>query len=265
MTVPSNIIFVILLVATNTSTVAGGLAWGKFLGADWAVGEENIRKNLATSIKNTQIICSEDVENICLEGKSSRANQSAVSDWTRLGGYERHSIKHFEQVPIGFGDGADACLHKQYEQYESGSSKRLAPKCVEWLEKAEDKFETLAKREKGNDKREAFVVFATLFALSVSAAVGFMFGVLLKERDDLFSYHNRAENKKMFIIFGVAISIPVVVIIWASRRLFMLMTGAFFTGRAVQFFHQKKQDSAYSLVSGSDSGLVFAAIPVQMD
>ncbi len=169
------------------------------------------------------------------------------------------------QVPIGFGDGADACLHKQYEQYESGSSKRLAPKCVEWLEKAEDKFETLAKREKGNDKREAFVVFATLFALSVSAAVGFMFGVLLKERDDLFSYHNRAENKKMFIIFGVAISIPVVVIIWASRRLFMLMTGAFFTGRAVQFFHQKKQDSAYSLVSGSDSGLVFAAIPVQMD
>eukprot|EP00970_Alexandrium_tamarense_P011168 scaffold2372_cov198-Alexandrium_tamarense.AAC.31 len=237
MTVPSNIIFVILLVATNTSTVAGGLAWGKFLGADWAVGEG--------------------------ERETARCSASTIPQVASSPLHGSHSAEML--VPIGFGDGADACLHKQYEQYESGSSKRLAPKCVEWLEKAEDKFETLAKREKGNDKREAFVVFATLFALSVSAAVGFMFGVLLKERDDLFSYHNRAENKKMFIIFGVAISIPVVVIIWASRRLFMLITGAFFTGRAVQFFHQKKQDSAYSLVSGSDSGLVFAAIPVQMD
>jgi len=35
-------------------------------------------------------------------------------------------------------------------------------------------------------------------------------------------------------------------------------------GRAAQWYIQKKEDTSYSALSG-DSGLVFAAIPVQMD
>merc|ERR1712029_196416 len=121
------------------------------------------------------------------------------------------------------------------------------------------------KREKGNDKREAFVIFSTIFATAMGGVVGYMFGIFLRERDDLFSYHNREENKKILIVFCVAISIPVCVILWASPKLLMLMVAAFGIGRGAQYYAQKKQDREYLSVSGSDSGLVFAAIPVQMD
>ena len=169
------------------------------------------------------------------------------------------------QVPIGFGDEADQCLHNEFNNQELGTSKRLAPKCVEWLEKTEATFEALTKREKGNDKRESFVIFSTIFAIMVSAAVGYILGVFLQEHDDIFSYNNRQENKKILLIFSVAILIPIIVILWASPKLFMLMTVSGAMGRAAHFFVQRRADHAYAAVSGSDSGLVFAAIPIQMD
>ena len=142
----------------------------------------------------------------------------------------------------------------------------MIPKCVEWIEKTEAQFQKLYEREKGNDKREIFVIFSTLFATAVSGVVGYMFGLFIKDRDDIFSYSNRAENKKILIYFGIALSLPFLVILWASPRLLLLMVGAFGIGRAVQYYIEKKQDGGdYSGLPGSDSGLVFAAIPVSID
>ena len=222
-----------------------------------------MRNDLAVWIKNTQRICTKDVEKLCLNGRYVTAQTRAYTDWSDK--YKRHMYKHWDDVPIGFGAASDECLLHEFHEYQLGVSKRLIPKCVEWMEKTEGQFEKIRAREKGNDKREAFVIFSTIFATAVSGMVGYMFGIFLKERDDLFSYNNRAENKKIFIFFCVAISIPVCVILWASPRLLMVMVGAFGIGRGAQYFVQKKQDSEYLSVPGSDSGLVFAAIPIQMD
>lgn len=179
--------------------------------------------------------------------------------------YKRHAYKDWKEVPVGFGAAADECLQAEFDRYNSGISKRLIPKCVEWIEKTEAQFERLTRREGGNDKREAFVIFSTVFATAVSGVVGYMFGVFLKERDDLFSYNNRAENKQILIYFCVAISLPLLVILWASPKLLFLMIGAFGIGKGVQYYVQWRQDREYSMVPGSDSGLVFAAIPVQLE
>jgi hypothetical protein len=89
-----------------------------------------------------------------------------------------------------------------------------------------------------------------------------MLGLFLKERDDLFSYQNRNENKKILIFFCAAVSLPVLVILWACPRLLLLMIGTFAIGRGVQYYIQKKEDRLYSSVSTFDSGLIFAAIPI---
>ena len=58
---------------------------------------ERLRNSLAASIKNTQTICSKDVENICLgEGEYANAHGSAVTNWTMQ--YKRHMFKHFKEV-----------------------------------------------------------------------------------------------------------------------------------------------------------------------
>lgn len=220
---------------------------------------EAIRNNLAACIKNTQSICSKDVEKFCLDGKTASAKPSAYTDWSEQ--YIRHMYKQWEEVPLGFGAASDECFKHKLDQ----DAKRLVPKCVEWMEKTEGQFEKLYEREKGNDKREIFVIFSTLFALAVSGVVGYMIGIFLKERDDIFSYQNREENKKILIYFGIAIALPCCIILWASPKLLMLMILAFGTGMGVQFYIQKRQSSAYSSVPGGESGLVFAAIPVQMD
>ncbi|KAL7529471.1 hypothetical protein ACHAXR_002985 [Thalassiosira sp. AJA248-18] len=261
--VSSQICTILMVIAVSCTTADGALSWGTFLGADWRIGEENMHNDLAVYIKNTQRMCTKDVEKLCLSGRYVTAKTSAYTDWTNQ--YKRHMYRHWEDVPLGYGADSDHCLLQEFDQYQSGMSKRLIPKCVEWIEKTERTFGKLYKREKGNDKREAFVVFSTIFATAVSGVVGYMFGIFLKERDDLFSYHNRAENKKLMIMFCVAISLPIMVILWASPRLLFLMAGAFGIGRGVQFYVQKKQDSEYLSVPGSDSGLVFAAIPVQME
>ncbi|KAL7554766.1 hypothetical protein ACHAWF_018303 [Thalassiosira exigua] len=222
-----------------------------------------MRNDLAVYIKNTQRICTKDVEKLCLNGRYVTASSSAYTDWSDQ--YKRHMYKHWKDVPIGFGAASDECLRGELDQYQSGMSKRLIPKCVEWMEKTQGQFEKLYKREKGNDKREAFVIFSTLFATIVSGAVGYLFGIFLKERDDLFSYQNRDENKKVLIFFCVAMTLPVCVIMWASVRLLLLMVGAFGIGRGAQFYVKKKEEISYLSLPGSDSGLVFAAIPVQMD
>lgn len=257
------ICIVLMTIALLCRSTDGALSWGTYLGADWKAGEENMRNNLSVYIKNTQRICTKDVEKLCLNGRYVTAQTSAYADWTET--YIRHMHKHWEDVPFGYGAASDQCLRHEFDQYQSNQSKRLIPKCVEWIEKTEDQYEKLSKREKGNDKREAFVIFSVIFATFVSGGVGYMFGVFLKERDDLFSYQNRHENKKILIMFCVAISLPVLIILWASPRLLMLMTGGFAIGRGVQYYVQKKQDSEYFSVPGSESGLVFAAIPVQMD
>eukprot|EP00584_Thalassiosira_punctigera_P011863 CAMPEP_0172551746 /NCGR_PEP_ID=MMETSP1067-20121228/40711_1 /TAXON_ID=265564 ORGANISM="Thalassiosira punctigera, Strain Tpunct2005C2" /NCGR_SAMPLE_ID=MMETSP1067 /ASSEMBLY_ACC=CAM_ASM_000444 /LENGTH=262 /DNA_ID=CAMNT_0013339577 /DNA_START=136 /DNA_END=924 /DNA_ORIENTATION=- len=259
----SNICLILVVISGFCTAADGALSWGTFLGADWKVGEENMRNDMAVFIKNTQRICTKDVEKLCLAGRYVTAQTGAYTDWS--GQYKRHMYKRWEDVPIGFGAASDECLHHELDQYQSGMAKRLIPKCVEWMEKTEGQFEKICKRERGNDKREAFVIFSTIFATAVSGVVGYMFGIFLKERDDLFSYHNRAENKKILIFFSVAISLPVCVILWASPRLLMLMVGAFGIGRGVQFYVQRRQDREYLSLPGSDSGLVFAAIPVQMD
>ena len=122
------------------------------------------------------------------------------------------------------------------------------------------------KREKGNDKREAFVIFATLFATLVSLAVGYMYGIFMRDRDEILGYGHGRQNKRVLIFFGVVISIPALVILWACPKMFMLMGGGFIVGRVTQIFYERKYGgNPYSSVLGSDSGLVFAAIPVQMD
>jgi len=257
-------IFLVVIAASCCTAVDGALAWGTFLGADWRVGEENMRNDLSVFIKNTQRICTKDVEKLCMNGRYVTAQTSAYTDWTSQ--FKRHMYKRWEDVPLGFGAASDECLFREFDNYKSGTApKRLIPKCVEWIEKTESQFDKLSARERGNDKREAFVVFSTVFATAVSGLVGYMFGIFLKERDDLFSYHNRDENRKILIYFCVAISLPVCVILWASPKLLLLMAGAFGLGRAAQFYVQRRSDSEYLSVPGSDSGLVFAAIPVQMD
>lgn len=258
----SNLCLVLVVIAVSCTAADGALSWGTFLGADWKTGEENMRNDLAVYVKNTQRICTKDTEKLCLNGRYVTAQSRAYTDWS--GQYKRHMYKHWEEVPIGFGAAADECLHHEFDQYQLGVIKRLIPKCVEWMERTEGQFEKICTREKGNDKREAFVVFSTIFATAVSGVVGYMLGIFLKERDDIFSYHNRPENKKILIFFGVALSLPVCVILWASPRLLMVMVGAFGIGRGAQYYVQKKQDNEYLSVPGSDSGLVFAAIPVQL-
>lgn len=222
-----------------------------------------MHNDLSVYIKNTQRICTKDVEKLCLNGRYVNPSTRSYTDWTDQ--YIRHMYNSWENVPLGFGAEPDGCLLEEFDQYQSGMAKRLIPKCVEWIEKTHATFEKLNKREKGNDKREAFVVFSTVFATVVSSVVGYMFGIFLKERDDLFSYHNRDENKKILIAFCVAISLPILVILWASPALLMLMAGAFGIGRGVQYYRQRREDVEYGSLPGSDSGLVFAAIPVQMD
>ena len=224
-----------------------------------------MRNDLSVCIKNVQRICTQDVEKLCMNGKYILPKDDAYTYWTSSE-YKRKSYKQWEDVPLGYDEAPDDCLHHEFESYVSGTSKRLAPKCVEWLSKTERQYTKLYKREKGNDKREGFVIFSTLFATIISGLVGYMFGLFLKERDDLFSYHNRDENKKILMWFSVAISLPVFVILWASPRLLLLMTVAFALGRGVQYYIQQRQENEYSsLPMGSDSGLVFAAIPVNLE
>ena len=226
-------------------------------------------------INNMQRICTKDVEKLCLNGKYASTDSSAYTDWTICQEgqppspcyrYKRHIYKHWSDVPLGFGDGPDDCLRHEVSSYTTGTSKRLIPKCAEWMEKTQRQWDKLSQRERGNDKREAFVVFSTIFAVAVSGVVGYLLGIFLRERDDLFSWHNRDENRKVLILFCVAISLPVLVILWASPRLLILMVVAFGMGRGAQYCMQKRQDNAYlSVPGGADSGLVFAAVPVQMD
>lgn len=261
-----NICLVVILIAVSCTVADGALSWGTFLGADWKLGEQSARKDLSVFIKNTQRVCTKDVEKLCESGRYVTARAIAYTNWSER--YDRHLYKTWEDVPLGFGSESDVCLRRERDRYRSGTeTTRLIPKCVEWLEKTEGQFEKIQTKERGNDRREAFVVFSTLFATAVSGAVGYMFGMFLKERDDLFSYNNRAENKKLLVIFCVAMSVPLCVILWASRRLFLLMAAAFGAGRAAQWYVQRRRDGDYGRLStgGSDSGLVFAAIPVQMD
>ena len=60
---------------------------------------ERLRKNVSASIKNSQTICSKDVQNICLgEGKYASGDIKAVTGWTA--NYERKQYKHFEEVSV---------------------------------------------------------------------------------------------------------------------------------------------------------------------
>ena len=220
-----------------------------------------MRNDLSVYMKNTQRICTMDVEKLCLNGRYVTAQTSAYTDWTAQY-YKRRSYKHWHEVPLGFGSEADVCLRHEFDQYESGASKRLIPKCVEWIEKTEGQFEKLYSREKGDDVREAFVVFSVIFATTASGFLGYMLGLFLKERDDLFSYQNRNENKKILIFFCAAISVPALIILWACPRLLILMIGTFGLGRGVQYYVQKKEGQPYSSLSTVNSGLIFAAVPI---
>jgi hypothetical protein len=221
-----------------------------------------MRNDLSVFMKNTQRICALDVEKLCLNGRYVTAQTSAYTYWTAQY-YKRRNYKDWSDVPLGFGSEADECLRHEFDQYISGAlKKRLIPKCVEWIEKTEGQYEELYTREKGDDKREAFVIFSAIFATTVAGFLGYMFGLFLKERDDLFSYQNRDENKKMLIIFSAALSLPALIILWICPRLLMLMIGTFGVGRGVQFHVQNKEDQRYSSLSMGDSGLVFAAVPI---
>ena len=181
--------------------------------------------------------------------------------WTSSN-YKRHSYKEWSDVPLGFGNDGDVCLRDIYDQYKTGISKRLIPTCVERIDKTEGQFDKVRIREKGNDRRELFVIFSTIFATSVSGGLGYLLGLFQKERDDLFSYHNRNENKKILIVFGVVTLIPVVVLLWACPRLLVIMMITAGMGRSAQYYIQMQEELAYSRVSGSDSGIVFAAVPL---
>jgi len=216
---------------------------------------ENMRTALSIDIKNIQISCKDDVNKQCNNDSSPiTAQSSAYTQWTNQ--YKRHTYKEWNNVPYGFGY-EDQCL--RFHRHN------VSLKCKEWMNKAEAQFERLQTREKGNDKREIFVIFSTIFATAVSAAVGYMLGLFLKERDDVFAWNNRRENKKIILYFCIAISLPALVILWASPKLLLLMIGSFGIGRAVQLYRQKREDEGYSGLSNDDSGLVFAAIPVSID
>ena len=216
---------------------------------------ENTRTALSIDIKNIQISCKDDVNKQCNNDSSPiTAESSAYTQWTNQ--YKRHMYKRWDDVPYGFGYGSDECVRLHRHKFSS--------KCTEWMNKADAKFQQLQTREKGNDKREIFVIFSTIFATAVSAAVGYMFGLFLKERDDVFAWNNRRENKKIILYFCIAISLPALVILWASPKLLLLMIGSFGIGRAVQLYRQKREDEGYSGLP-TESGLVFAAIPVSID
>eukprot|EP00571_Detonula_confervacea_P017640 CAMPEP_0172312274 /NCGR_PEP_ID=MMETSP1058-20130122/17100_1 /TAXON_ID=83371 /ORGANISM="Detonula confervacea, Strain CCMP 353" /LENGTH=129 /DNA_ID=CAMNT_0013025685 /DNA_START=52 /DNA_END=438 /DNA_ORIENTATION=+ len=128
--VSSQICIILVAIAVSCTAADGALSWGGFLGADWKSAEEYMRNDLAVYIKNTQRICTKDVEKLCLNGRYVTAQTSAYTDWTEQ--YKRHMYKHWEEVPLGFGAAPDECLHREFDQYKSGRSKRLIPKCVEW-------------------------------------------------------------------------------------------------------------------------------------
>jgi len=87
----------ILTITAAFSPVVADLKWGTFLGADWEKGEERLRSSVATSIKNSQIICSHDVSSLCFEGRSVNADSDAVSLWTEKH-YKRKQYTHFDEV-----------------------------------------------------------------------------------------------------------------------------------------------------------------------
>ena len=221
-----------------------------------------MRNNLYYSIKSAQANCNKDVQQYC-SSASDYANpqKSAYTDW-HSSQYKRHTYKQWVDVPLGFGDGADGCIRDEF--YKNTGSTKLSQPCTNSLTKTETQFDKLYKREKGNDKREMFVIFSTIFATVVSGGVGYLIGLFLKERDD-FAFLHEAENKRTYLYLGIAVSLPVIVILWACPRLLMLMGCAFWIGRGVQYYIQKKEEGEYASVPGSDSGLVFAAIPVQLE
>ncbi len=228
---------------------------------------------MAASIHNLQQFCQADVQNLCPDGKavidkkkSEVTENTAITAWTSSS-FQRHTYNRFDQIPFGFGDLTDNCLRSEFNQYQSGHSKRLTPNCLNWMTKTQEQFNLYHEREKGDDKREGFVIFSTLFATAMSAAVGYMIGLYQKEHDEIlsFSYERRRESKKILAIIVVAISIPACIILYTCPRLLVLMTITLIGGRAAQWYIQKKEDISYSGLPGSDSGLVFAAIPVQMD
>ena len=225
-----------------------------------------MRNNVAACIQNLQTSCTPDAKSLCPDGKSIIAKKTAVTEW-KSSSFERHMYDRFDQIPLGFGDMIDNCLRSELKHQ---SSKRLTPKCAEWMTKTKDQFNLYHEREKGDDKREGFVIFSTFFATALSCAVGYLVGLYKKEHDDIlaFSYERRRESKKIFVMIAVAISVPACIILFTCPRLLALMTLTFFVGRALYWYMEKKQDTVYSaVVSGLEesSGLVFAAIPVQMD
>lgn len=227
-----------------------------------------MRKNVAVSIRNLQTACSPDAKSFC-KGNGVMAKKTAVTEWMSTS-FERHTYNRFDQVPLGFGDSVDTCLRDEcftYKHHQNGKQ-RMTAKCSEWIEKAEEQFNLYHDRERGDDKREGFVIFSTLFATALSCAVGYLLGMYQQEHDDIlaFSFERRRESKKILMIIALAIAIPACIILVTCPVLLGLMTVTFFVGRGVQWFIEKKQESVYSAVSGSESsGLVFAAIPVQMD
>ncbi len=227
-----------------------------------------MRKNVAVSIQNMQTACSPDAKSFC-KGNGVMAKKTAVTEWMSTA-FERHTYNRFDQVPLGFGDSVDTCLRDEclgYKHHQNGKQ-RMTAKCSEWIEKAEEQFNLYHDRERGDDKREGFVIFSTLFATALSCAVGYLLGMYQQEHEDIlaFSFERRRESKKILMIIALAIAIPACIILVTCPVLLGLMTVTFFVGRGVQWFIEKKQESVYSAVSGSESsGLVFAAIPVQMD
>mmetsp|Transcript_22465 Transcript_22465/g.38422 ORF Transcript_22465/g.38422 Transcript_22465/m.38422 type:complete len:272 (+) Transcript_22465:43-858(+) len=269
---PSNIhLLLAVLLLALVSPAYGGIALGTWLGADWSDAEAMMRENVSASIKNLQKFCTTDVESLCPNGKAdvidNKNSEPAVTAWTSSS-FERHTYKRFAQVSFGFGDSADNCLRSEFNQYESVGihSNRLTPKCYNWICNTQDRFDLYHEREKGDDKREGFVIFSTLFGMGMSAAVGYMIGLYQKEHEDILSFSNdgRRESQKIFALIALSISIPACIILFTCPRLLVLMTITLVMGRAAQWYIQTKEDISYSALSG-DSGLVFAAIPVQMD
>mmetsp|Transcript_24438 Transcript_24438/g.36333 ORF Transcript_24438/g.36333 Transcript_24438/m.36333 type:complete len:229 (+) Transcript_24438:36-722(+) len=208
---PSNthLLLAVLLLAL-VSPAYGGISWGSWLGADWNNAEAMMRENVSASIKNLQKFCTTDVESLCPNGKAdvidNKNSETAVTTWTSSS-FERHTYKRFAQVPFGFGDSADNCLRSEFNQYESVGihSNRLTPKCYNWIFKTQDRFNLYHEREKGDDKREGFVIFSTLFGMGMSAAVGYMIGLYQKEHEDILSFSNdgRRESKKIFALIAL--------------------------------------------------------------
>ncbi|KAL7449027.1 LOW QUALITY PROTEIN: hypothetical protein ACHAWC_001135 [Mediolabrus comicus] len=261
----SNIYFLVFascFVLLVSPVHGGALSWGQFLGADWLEAEELMRKNVAVSIQNLQTACAPDAKSFC-KGNGVMAKKTAVTEWMSTA-FERHTYNRFAQVPLGFGDSVDTCLRDECFTYKNGKQ-RMTAKCSEWIEKAEEQIYIM---NRGDDKREGFVIFSTLFATALSCAVGYLLGMYQQEHEDIlaFSFERRRESKKILVIIALAIAIPACIILVTCPVLLGLMTVTFFVGRGVQWFIEKKQESVYSAVSGSEtSGLVFAAIPVQMD